>query len=252
MEKMRSSFQQCCESIQSTIDHVQQHCWISSSKALGGQQNLIPFVYYFFSSPKRELPNSQIDHFRKTLYLFCFSSPFSRYADSRLGRFIRSELRPRLTKEDYTVPLEAAVSWVNYWERIEGWGENLVGRNTQLALHVVQNQAGAKTHFSLNAREMDHIFPRSTLRSMGYEEPEINHFANFWLLPKGKNINKRNTHPKQYLADVPDRELETALIDRELLDYRRYRTFLRRRAQNMVQTVQQKVGLSDQDFKILE
>ena len=94
MEKVRSSFQQCCEAIQSTIDYVQQYCWISNSKTLGGDANLIPFVYYFFHCPKRQLPNSEIGNYRKAFFLLCFARPFSRYADSRLGGFIRNELSP--------------------------------------------------------------------------------------------------------------------------------------------------------------
>ncbi len=252
MDKMRSSFQQCCEAIQSTVDHVQQHCWISSSAALGGYQNLIPFVYYFFARPKRDLPDSEIDHFRKVLYLFGFATPFSRYADSRLNRFIRSELQPRLAQEDYTIPLEAAVSWIGYWEKVDRWGEDLVGRNARLALHVIQKQAGAKTHYLLNALEMDHIFPRSELRKRGnFEEWEINHFANFWLLPKGKNANKRARHPKRYFEDVPDQVLEGAVIDRDLLDYRRYRTFLKRRADGMLRLIEDRIGISNADFEAL-
>lgn len=251
MLKMRSAYEQCCDAIRSTVDNVQQYCWLSSSRALGGSQNLIPFVYYFYHSPKHELPNSEIDRFRKAVYLFGFTSPFSRYADSRLGRFIRSGLQPRLTEEDYSIPFEEAVYWVNYWERVGAWGANLVERNTRLALQIIQNQSGAKTLSSLNAREMDHIFPRSTLRKKGYEEPEINHFANFWLLPKGKNINKRNKHPKEYLSDVPDRELNAAYIERNLLDYRRYKTFLRERAPRLVSEIEHKTGLSSDDFKTL-
>jgi len=121
-----------------------------------------------------------------------------------------------------------------------------------LALHVIQNQAGAKTHSALNALEMDHIFPRSTLRKKEhFEEWEINHLANFWLLPKGKNINKRDKHPKQYLEDVSNETLEDALIDRSLLDYRRYRKFLSKRTDSMVERIGQRVGLSDADFEIL-
>lgn len=252
MKEMRSSFEQCCEAIRSTIDHVQQYCWISSSRVLGGHQNLIPFVYYFFMRPTHDLPNSEIDRFRKALYLFGFTAPFSRYADSRLNRFIRSELQPRLARKDAMIPLEAAVSWVSYWEKVEGWGEDLVGRNARLALHIVQNQAGAKTHSSLNKLEMDHIFPRSTLRKKEmFEEWEINHFANFWLLPKRKNINKRNIHPKDYFEDVTDQELEAALINTELLDYRRYRKFLRQRAERIMKAIEQKVSLSDRDFEVL-
>ena len=250
MEKVRSSFQQCCEAIQSTIDYVQQYCWISNSKTLGGDANLIPFVYYFFHCPKRQLPNSEIGNFRKAFFLLCFARPFSRYADSRLGGFIRNELSPPLKEGDYTIPIERTISWINYWEGVDDWGKKLVQRNPRLACCMIQQQADTKTHFALNAQEMDHIFPRSKLRT-NFEEAEINNFANLWLLPKGKNINKYNQHPRDYLRDVPDKELKRALIDRELLDYRRYRTFLRTRAEKIINALEKRIGLTDKDFEFL-
>lgn len=249
MERMQTNFHKCCEAIQSTVDNVQQHCWISSSKVLGGDQNLIPFVYYFFHLPKHTLPNGQISNFRKSLFLFGFSSPFSRYADSRLAKFIREELRPRLDESDHHFPFEDAVWWVNYWERVDGWGVDVLQRNPRLVMHLVQNHGGAKSHHTLNAREMDHIFPRSKLRESDFDEAEINHFANQWILPKGKNINKSNRHPKKYFEDVSDNELARALIDRNLLDYRRYRTFLRDRSAKVLAVLEKKTELSHDDFE---
>lgn len=165
METVRSSFQECCKAIQSTIDYVQQYCWVSSSKTLGGDANLIPFVYYFFHCPKGQLPNSEIENFRKMLFLFGFSRPFSRYADSRLGGFIRNELSPRLKEGDYTFPIERTISWINYWEGVDGWGKKLVQGNPRLASCMIQQQTGTKAHRALNKQEMDHIFPRSKLRA---------------------------------------------------------------------------------------
>ena len=252
MDRIRSSFQQCCEAIQSTVDHVQQHCRMSNSKILGGNVNLIPFVYYFFWCSKRQLPDPEIENFRKAVFLFGFARPFSRYADSRLGKFIRSELVPRLKKSDYSFPLERAISWIKYWERIDCWGKELIQRNPRLAHCIVQQMVGGKTHFVLNAPEMDHIFPRSVLRDKKFEEIEINHFANLWLLPKGKNINKSNSHPKKYFSDVPDKELKNALIDRNFLDYRRYKKFLRDRENKIIKTLEKKIGFSEKDYAFLK
>jgi len=249
MALMQQNFDKCCEAIQSTIDNIQQHCWISSSRVLGGDQNLIPFVYYFFHVPKCTLPNDQVANLRKSLFLFGFSSPYSRYADSRLAKFIRQELRPRLDESDYTFPFSEAVWWVNYWERVSEWGGDLLQRNPRLVMHVIQNHGGAKSHHALNAREMDHIFPRSLLRDRDFDEAEINHFANQWILPKGKNINKSNRHPKKYFADVSDNELARAQIDRKLLDFRRYRTFLRDRSARVLGALERKTGLSQDDFE---
>ncbi|MDZ4819194.1 MAG: DUF262 domain-containing protein [Planctomycetota bacterium] len=148
MELMQANFDKCCEAIQATIDNVQQHCGISSSKVLGGDQNLIPFVYYFFHTPKCTLPNDQIGNFRKSLFLFGFSSPFSRYADSRLVKFIRQALRPRLENGDYTFPLPEVVKWIFFWERVNAWNGDLLQRNPRLAMHMIQGHGGG-TYWSL-------------------------------------------------------------------------------------------------------
>ena len=132
---------------------------------------------------------------RKALYLFGFAKPFSRYADSRLGAFIRSVLSPLAKKGDETFPLKSAVWWVGYWERIRTYGEELLQANPSLALHLVQGLTGAKVLYIRNAPEIDHIFPRSELRKRGYDEALINHFANFWVLAKGKNQNKSSQDP---------------------------------------------------------
>jgi hypothetical protein len=72
---------------------------------LGGQTTLVPFVYYLFHAPKHGVPTGQIDAFRKALYLFAFARPFSRYADSRLWKFIRQEIPPLVEKERSPLPL---------------------------------------------------------------------------------------------------------------------------------------------------
>lgn len=214
--KLRANFQQCCEAVRATVDFVQRDCWCQSSRVIGGANTMVPFVYYLFHTKNHEIRNDQIVNARKALYLFGFTRPFSRYADSRLGGFIRSELRPLVSKGDETFPLSKAVWRVGYWERIKTYGEELLQAHPLLALHLVQGLTGAKVQYTRNAPEADHIFPRSELRKKGYDEGMINHFANFWILAKGKNQNKSNRHPSDYFADVDEKEMERALIDREV------------------------------------
>jgi hypothetical protein len=153
---------------------------------------------------------------------------------------------------DESFPLDAVVSWIGYWERIRTLDDDLLDANHLLTLHVVQGLTGAKVQYVRNRPEIDHIFPRSELRDKGYDEGLINHFANFWILAKGKNQNKSNRHPAAYFEDVDDKELETALIDREYLDYRRYTTFIERRSKQMLEKVKRKLQLSDRDFAVYE
>ena len=252
MDKLQKNFEKCCVAIESTIDNVQKHCWISSNKAMGGILNFVPFVYYLFHLPKHEIPNKQINYFRKSFFLFCFARPFSRWADSRLGKFIREELKDSSEDELSQFPFNSAVWWVNYWQGVDGWNEELIQMNPRLALNIIQQDAGSKTHYRLNKREMDHIFPRSKLREKGFDESKVNNFANFWIMSKGKNINKTNKHPKKYFEDVHSKELDIALIDRSLLDYRRYGTFLNKRGKEILEKLRLKIGFNEDDFDIFD
>jgi len=252
VDKIRKNYKQCCDAISSTIDFVQNQCWISNSKLLGGYYNLVPFVYYLFHTKNHQVPNNQIENVRKSLYLFGFTSPFSRYADSRLGKFIREALKPRAEKNDESFPLGDAVYWVWDWEKIEDYNSQLIQGNPPLSLYLVQCLSGAKVHYEKNAPEVDHIFPRSVLKEKGFEDAEINHFANYWILAKNKNQNKSKKHPKIYFDDVSDAELKRAFIDKQLLDYRKYRTFLKHRQSCILNYIKTKLNLSSKDFRVRE
>lgn len=248
IKKIKQNFQRCCDAIKSTIDFVQRDCWCASSRALGGYNTLVPLVYYLFHTPNHQIPNSEIGKVRKALYLFGFTMPFSRYADSRLAKFIRDELKPNLSKKVYVFPLDKAIKWVEYWERTKGFSVEMLNRNPRLGLYVLQNYSGAETHLMANAPDIDHIFPRSELRNKGFEVAEINHIANYWILSKGKNQNKSAKHPKTYFADVDRKELQRAYIDLDMLDYKLYRKFLASRSEKIIAHVREKIGFTDDDF----
>ena len=138
VERLRKNFQACCDAIRSVVDSVTKDCWCLSSGLLGGRATLVPFVYYLFHASKHEIPTSQIEAFRKALYLFAFARPFSRYADSRLWKFIRQELKP-LVNKGHAFPFSRAVDWVKYWEGIDGFNDQLLQSNVLLTLHVLHD-----------------------------------------------------------------------------------------------------------------
>jgi len=251
VDTIKQHFGRCCDAIRSTVDFVQGDCWCASSKLVSGLNTLVPFVYYLFHTPGRQIPKNRLGDARKALFLFAFSGEFSRYGDSRLGKFIRRELKPLLEDGDYAFPYLAALDWISYWAGIKNYGPEFIQRNVPLALHIVQHKTGAKVHYRLNAPEVDHIFPRSVLRKRRLDESLINHFANFWILGKNKNQNKSNAHPKKYFRDVSDAELRRALIERTYLDYRRYKAFLRHRSAKILDHVRREVGFADSDFDAL-
>ena len=93
---MRNNFTTCCNAIKSAIDFTIRDCWCQSSDVIGGSATLIPFVYYLFHQKKHQIPNPEIERARKGFYLLGFTQPFSRYADSRLGAFLKKEMKPLL------------------------------------------------------------------------------------------------------------------------------------------------------------
>jgi hypothetical protein len=122
----------------------------------------------------------------------------------------------------------------------------MIRRNVSLALHLVQGLSGSAVKYDDNLPEVDHIFPRATLRERGLDESAINHFANFWILARGKNRNKSDKPPADYFADVPDIEMNRALIDRHMLDFERYNEFVASRSAKIVELVRRKIEAGNQ------
>jgi hypothetical protein len=247
VERLRQNFELTCDAIRATVDFVISECKLQSGSLLGNTNTLVPFVYYLAKLPKHDVPNSEIPSVRTAIYACALARPFSRFVDSRIGPYVRSNLKSRLDGGDQTFPLVETLREVRRWESISRL-DDLAQKNTHLTLHLVQGRPGAKVQYAANSPEVDHIFPRARLRKQGVNEEDINAFANFWILARGKNRNKSDKHPKEYFEDVDDRSLERALIDRDMLDYRRYRRFLEIRRAKMLASLAKRTGLSDSDF----
>ena len=144
----------------------QEECNILNNNIIGGYLNLIPIVYYLANTPYNLVPNSELNRLKKALYIFGYTRPFSRYADSRIGKFIRQELKPLVDKKDYVFPLENSIWWVNYWEGYNSFDTKLLQKNKLLTLHLLQGKTGAKIKYERNAPEIDHIFPQSVAVSL--------------------------------------------------------------------------------------
>lgn len=245
---LQGNFEQCSRAIRATVDFLKTECKIESSKLLGNSSTLVPIVYYIFNLPRHDVPNAETDRLRTAIYVLGLAKPFSRYSEGRIGAFVRQELQPLAAENDRSFPLEATLEWTADWEGIDSI-RGLASKNTDLTLHLIQGLSGAKVQYEGNAPEVDHIFPRSELRKKKYKDPEINDFANFWTLARGKNRNKSNRPPKTYFKDVSDQQLKRALIRRDLLTYGRYRTFLRTREEAILKKLKGKLELSDADFQ---
>lgn len=242
---MQSNFEECCDAIRAAVDFVVHQCKCQSPNLVGGLNTLVPFVYYLFHSPEHEVPNREVRNMRAALYLFAFARTFSRYGESRIGRFIRRVLKPRIEGGEFAFPLEEAKSWIASWDRVTSFDLSFMERNADLALHLAQGLATSRWQYSGNAPEIDHIFPKSTLFDKGHDPGNINTIANYWILARGKNRNKSNRPPREYFADVDDETMRDAMIPRDLLTFGRYQTFLRRRGQEIEASLQKRLGVKE-------
>lgn len=245
VRRIQEKYEVTCNAIKSLVDFMRDECNITNSGIIGGYLNLIPFVYYLANTPDNLVPDSELGKMKRALYIFGFTKPFSRYADSRIGRFVREELKSLSDEKNYSFPLANAIWWANYWEGYDCFDTKLLQKNKTLTLHLLQGRHGAKVKYTRNAPEIDHIFPQSTLKEKGRDWGIINTFGNFWILSKTKNQNKSNKHPKEYFKDVDDVILNKALIPRELLDYRHFNKFVREREIKILEKIKNDLGIKD-------
>ncbi len=108
---------------------------------------------------------------------------------------MNDQLKPLADKSDNTFPYENTIRWIAYYENIKKFDQDVLKRNVSLALHLIQGLSGGKVKYDRNMPEVDHIFPKATLYEKDFDESEVNHFANFWILAQNKNRNKTNKHP---------------------------------------------------------
>jgi hypothetical protein len=231
---LRQNFEKCCNAIRAAVDFVVQDCRCLSSELLGSRNILVLFVYYLFHQPKHQIANRDIQAAKKALLYFAFSRVLSRWGDSRITAFIKWELKPRAANGQREFPLEAALQWIEKWNGEATLSIDFLQSNIKLALHLIQGLSGSKVQYTRNSPEIDHIFPAAGLRREKVDERYIHNLANFWILPQSKNRSKSDEDPAIYFKDVPDAELDRALIDRSLLSYPRFRKFLDKRAEEML------------------
>lgn len=141
--RLQGNFDRCCDAIRATVDFVRQECNCESSRLLGSSATLVPITYYLFCLPRHDVPNDQVDRLRTAIYLFGLARPFSRYGESRVGAFVRSDLQTLADADDRAFPLEGAINWVRRWEPTIGSIDDLAESNHDLALHLIQGLSGA-------------------------------------------------------------------------------------------------------------
>jgi hypothetical protein len=252
VDKIQNTYENCFNAIRSTVDFVRAECGIDSARLLGGISTMVPFVHYLFHAPKHTFPKGAKAVARRALFLFAFAKTFTQHSESRTGAFVRDYLpAPEDIVKGSPFSFTRVTEYVSWRTNFHLADDRLFGSNVELALALIRRRTGGKIQLTANLPEIDHIFPRSVLEEKAIEPHEIDDLGNLWILPRGMNRNKSAKHPRDYLSDVEDSTLETAMIDRNLLDYRSYRTFIRTRRSKMAEKLREITGLTLQSFAFL-
>jgi len=249
VEKIKNTYQDCFDAIRSCVDFVRAECSIDSSRLLGGISTMVPFVHYLFYAPKHVFPKGSKADARRALFLFAFAKTFTQHSESRTGAFVRDHLP---SADDIAngkaFTFTRAADYV-YWKgNFESSDPRLFANNPDLALALIQRRTGGKIQLATNQPEIDHIFPRSVLIEKGFDLQEINDLGNLWILPRGVNRNKSAKRPVEFFEDIDESALQAALIDRNLLDYRSFRAFVRGRKERITEKLQEITGLTAASF----
>lgn len=253
VDRIRDTYSDCFDAIRSTVDFVRSECGIDSGRLLGGISTMVPFVHYLFHAPKHTFPKGVKADARRALFLFAFAKTFTQHSESRTGAFVKQYLPDAVDiAKGSPFPFRGAAEYVAWRTNFDLTDDRLFGNNVDLALALIQRRPGGKIHLAANLPEIDHIFPRSVLEEKDVEPQEIHDLGNLWILPRGINRNKSAKHPQQFLADVDDTALQVALIDRKLLDYRSYRTFIQTRRKNIADKLREITGLTVQSLAFLD
>ncbi len=253
VDKIQTTYRPCFDAIRSTVDFVRAECGIDSSRLLGGISTMVPFVHYLFHLSKHTFPKGTKADARRALFLFAFAKTFTQHSESRTGAFIRDYLpAPKDIAKGDEFPFQGAAEYVSWRTNFDLDDDRLFANNVDLALALVQRRTGGKIQLSANIPEIDHIFPRSVLEEKGIEAQEIDDLGNLWILPRGMNRNKSAKHPHDFLNDLDDSTLQGAMIDRNLLDYRSYRTFIRTRRAKMAEKLREITDLTPNNLAFLE
>lgn len=253
VDKIKDTYADCFDAIRSTIDFVRAECGIDSARLIGGINTMVPFVHYLFHSTKHTFLKGARADARRALFLFAFAKTFTQHTESRTGAFVRDYL-PSAAEiaNGAPFPFEKAAEYVSWRTNFDLAEDRLFSNNVELALALIQRRTGGKIQLSANLPEIDHIFPRSELEAKGTEQQEVHDLGNLWILPRGVNRNKSSKHPRDFLRDVDDTILEVALIDRSLLDYRSFRTFIRTRRTAIADELRKITGLVRERFDFLK
>jgi uncharacterized protein with ParB-like and HNH nuclease domain len=229
LEKIKQKFPAIERALENCVEFIVDTGRFLDGRILRSYNTLIPFVYFYYLQPKQEiLGEAERMHMNHALYLSLMTTVFSRFADNYIDSVVSNVLIPAHNQQPGIFPLSGFRRFI-YEKRdkaeLDDW---LLQNSLPLLMNILDNGRVLPEGKRARVPEYDHIFPKSKLHELGFEENLINHFANMRLIPAKDNNWKRDQDPQPYFANKPE-VMNYYLMPPGLLEYEQFNDFLQAR-----------------------
>lgn len=229
------------------VNLLRTNAFVDHTDEINSPYALVPIIVYCFDKPDIHLTDVEI---RKVVKWFFYSQIRSRYV-SQLPQKLDQDLR---TVAEITQPFDALLQAIAEETRLEILPSEFAGRAVQHPLFSMMRwflksrgavcfTTGMTLRRNMGSKyqlELDHIFPYSKLKSVGYGKGNrvkyalAQEFTNRAILTQTANRTKSDTHAADYLASVKAKfpkalALQCIPEDAELWAIENYEKFLEER-----------------------
>jgi hypothetical protein len=203
MPRIRESWSRLEEAFEQLHDLILFDIQTTSDRLIRSYAAIIPlFDYlYHFPSPAPEQRKRMAGFFYKAQLFNWFSASTDKLIEGLHGKIKSCGAK---------FPLEEIKSFFKGYKRdVETSEENISGSRVRaMILNLVYREKfGASlfnSQFPGNYPNIDHIYPRSRLKSLGLRGDDINHLGNFRLVGASDNKRKRAENPDAHFSRMRD------------------------------------------------
>ena len=203
MARIEENWHRAEEAFQQLKDLLTHEMSLHSKRLIGSYSALVPLFDYLFHHPKPE-PAAR----RQMVGYFYKAQLFNWYGKST-DQIINGLHRILVSDTSSGFPLEDIKTYFRAQGRdteVRSWTLNQ-SRNRHIFLHLVYQEEFKATPFATafagNQPQVDHIYPKSLLRSRLYQSStEINDLGNLRFVGATDNLRKRAQLPAQYFGEL--------------------------------------------------
>ena len=231
VNKLEANFERIGSAMINCMHFVVNRGRLVDDRILRSYNTLLPFIYFFYLQPDQQVKGEDTQLLmNRTLYLALMTSTFSRFADNYVDQVVNNIFKPHNRDKPGEFPAQAFNQFIYGKQGRDHIDDGLLQANINYLMNILEGGTRLPEGRRNRRPEVDHIFPQSKLREKGFEEEQVNHYANLRLISQADNNWKRAQDPRPYFADNPI-SARHHLVPTDCLEYEQYPVFLEKRQQ---------------------